>query len=194
MPSMQDTPRRRRRQLRRWKCRPGRTGYLPAERNMPLSQSLPPPRYILSLTLQIPPIPTKRNPRINASYRNIRRISPFSVPMESRIPISSIRSLTDIIITLKILTAATRRENPADRHNKRRYGAQCRGFCRKLRCGIPDPDNRGFRISVKLRIDCRFYVTDVVNIVDYDIYLAPFIFPAILVGIPVIVHNDAVVR
>src|SRR5208337_1748664 len=63
-------------------------------------------------TLHTPPIPAPSSPRMNASYKNIRRTSPFSVPIERRMPISWIRSETDIIITLNILTAATRSDIP----------------------------------------------------------------------------------
>src|SRR5208337_3870834 len=64
------------------------------------------------IKLMIPPTTAPIRPRMRASYRNILRTSPFSVPIESRIPISWTRSLTDIIITLKMLTAATTRELP----------------------------------------------------------------------------------
>jgi len=60
--------------------------------------------------LRIIPIPAPRRPMSAASYINIRRISFFWVPMLRRTPISLILSVTDIIMMLKMETAATRRE------------------------------------------------------------------------------------
>ena len=145
-------------------------------------------------TLQIPPIPAPRSPRMNASYRNIRRTSPRSVPIESRIPISSIRSLTDIIITLKILTAATRREIPP---------IAMMNVVTVLKADVSVASGEvasliltawGFRLGVNLCVNCIFYIAYVVDIVNYDIHLGPLIFPAILVSVPLTAHNDPVVR
>ena len=93
-----------------------------------------------------------------------------------------------------MLTAATRREiAPIAMMNVVTVPSadvSVASWCR----GIPDPDRRGLRVGVDLRVDGVFYVTDVVDIVDDDVHLGPLVFPAVLVSIPLVVHNDPVVR
>jgi hypothetical protein len=65
-----------------------------------------------AIILNTPPITLPITPRIAASYMNILITSRFWVPILRIIPISLIRSVTDIIMILNIETPATIMEIP----------------------------------------------------------------------------------
>ena len=114
--------------------------------------------------------------------------------MESRIPISCIRSLTDIIITLKILTAATRSAiapiasmNIVSVLNVAVSVSSCEVASVIRTAG-------DFCIGVDLRVKLLFNCGNVIGVFHDHIDLGILVLATILVSIPLAVHDDPVIR
>ena len=137
---------------------------LAARRNTPWCRSLPPPPCILWLYCRIPPSPGPKDPRINASY--MKHPAHFALP-DGEQDTNLLYSFTHgHHHHIKNTRRSTRREiQPIAVMNV----VTVLEPVHLLDCDVGILTRMmGFAL-VLTRIDCRFYVTDVINVVDDDI-------------------------